>query len=119
MLKVASLRGGDDDDQPPLIDTAEVKRLNQKGKAPGAGTKASRAKESKAKSAKDSKGGKAGAGGAAKPAAREAKPGAISKDATKTASAPAAVATPEGKGKPKLRLVNGKLVPVDQGPGLF
>jgi DNA topoisomerase-6 subunit B len=119
MLKVASLRGGDDDDQPPLIDTAEVKRLNQKGKAPGAGTKASRAKESKAKSAKDSKGGKAGAGGAAKPAAREAKPGAISKAATKTASAPAAMAKPEGKGKPKLRLVNGKLVPVDQGPGLF
>lgn len=117
MLKVASLRAGDEDDQPSLIDTSEVKRLNQKGKAPA--KKAGGAKESNAKSAKDSKGGKAGAGGAAKPASREAKPGAASKSVAKAAADPAAIAKPEGKGKPKLRLVNGKLVPVDQGPGLF
>lgn len=119
MLKVASLRGGDDDDQPSLIDTAEVKRLNQKGKAPGSGKKAASAKESNVKGAKDSKGGKAGTGGGVKPAVREAKPGAAGKAATKTAADPAAMAKPEGKSKPKLRLVNGKLVPVDQGPGLF
>jgi len=114
MLKVASLRGADDDDQPSLIDTAEVKRLNQKGKSPRAGKKAANAK-----GATDSKGGRAGVGGAVKAAAREANPGATVKAATKTSSAPAAAAKQAPKEKPKLRLVNGKLVPVEDGPKLF
>ncbi len=115
MLKVAALRGGDDDDQPSLIDTAEVKRLNQKGKSPGAGKKAANAK-----GAKDSKRGKAGTGGDVKgTAAREAKPSGAVKPIARAAAAPAAAAKPAAKEKPRMRLVNGRMVPVEQGPGLF
>ncbi len=89
VLKVASMRG--DDDQPALIDTAEVKRLSPKGKPPRPTVAATNAKGAKIEKAK----------GPAKPAA------------------PTAAAKTAPKDKPKLRVVNGKLVPVDAGPGLF
>jgi DNA topoisomerase-6 subunit B len=89
MLKVASMRG--DDDQPALIDTSEVKRLSQKGKPPRPTKAAANTKGTKSTKAVSP----------AKPAAA------------------AATAKTAPKDKPKLRLVNGKLVPVDAGPGLF
>ncbi|HYE60604.1 MAG TPA: DNA topoisomerase VI subunit B [Phycisphaerales bacterium] len=72
-LKVASLAKGDDEDQPKLMDVAEPKRLDRKGKAPE------------------------------KPARKTKHEG---KGAPKQ---------PEGKAaKPKMRLVNGKLIPADE-----
>jgi DNA topoisomerase VI subunit B len=99
-LKVAAM--AKEDDQPKLIDVDEPKRLTQKGKpARGRGAQPK--------------------GAAPKPPkATPAKSGS-----KKTSTPPeevAPVAAPEAKSsKPKLRmrLVNGKLVPVDDGPGLF
>ncbi len=98
-LKVAAM--GKEGDQPNLMDVDAPKRLTQKGKSPGP------------------------AGKAAKPAAStKPAPGksASKKTAPPPADEPAPAAAVEAKSaKPKLRmrLVNGKLVPVDDGPGLF
>jgi DNA topoisomerase-6 subunit B len=103
-LKVATMVK--EDDQPKLIDVDEPKRLTQKGKpARGAGRAAQ-----------------------PRPAPTKASKSAPAKsDSKKTTPPPpteavAPVAAPEAKSsKPKLRmrLVNGKLVPVDDGPRLF
>ncbi|MBC7770863.1 MAG: DNA topoisomerase VI subunit B [Pyrinomonadaceae bacterium] len=94
MLKVASLR--DDDEQPRLIDTKLPKRLSQKGKVE------------------------------AKPAGKSEKTektAAITASVQKSSSGakPATAPTPPAPHQPKLkmRLVNGKLVRVDEGPKLF
>ncbi len=73
-LKVAALAKGEDEEQPRLMDVAEPKRLDQKGK----------------------------------PRAAKARAG------TEAAPAPG-----PKQGKPRMRLVNGKMVRVDEGPGLF
>jgi hypothetical protein len=102
-LKVAAM--GKDDDQPTLMDVDEPKRLNQKGnvakKAPGKakGEAAAKAPQPKPKSKSDGK-------KTSPPPAEDIAP----------AAAPAAKST---KPKLRMRLVNGKLVPVDDGPGLF
>ncbi len=96
MLDVASRAK---DDSPSLIDVAPVKRLTKKGDAP-------KKREGKAPEPKKPEGAKPAA---AKPAAKEAP----SKPAPKVPE-PAA-STP----KPKMRLVNGKLEPVKEGPSLF
>ncbi len=44
---------------------------------------------------------------------------ALTKPGKGPASSSPVAAAPAGKPKPKMRLVNGKLVPVDEGPGLF
>ncbi|MBX3402134.1 MAG: DNA topoisomerase VI subunit B [Phycisphaeraceae bacterium] len=112
MLKVASLRAGDDDDQPALIDTTEVKRLNQRGKPPRRPKNVASAKRANAARAEKP--------APAKPAAQAApRPTAPAKPAAKSGPSPAAAKPPAPTDKPKLRLVNGKLVPVDSGPGLF
>ena len=99
---MASLRGGEDD-QPALIDTTEVRRLSQKGKAVKPAQKAGEAKTGKgAKGEKPVVGIKA----AAQPI-------------TKASPASATAAKQAPKEKPRMRLVNGKMVPVEDGPKLF
>lgn len=107
MLKVAAM-GKDDDDEPTLMDVKPVKRASAKlGKSAGA-----KAHKGEPKS-----------GGAASPRKSGAKkspepPNTPGKSAA--ASTPAASHTPPTRAaKPKLRLVDGKLVPVDDGPKLF
>jgi DNA topoisomerase-6 subunit B len=107
-LKVAAISKSDDD-QPNLIDVDAPKRLTQKGKP---------TKSSKPPPAKSPKPGK--------PAAKSAKAPEGKSSARKTSPPPQAevapAAAPDAKStKPKLRmrLVNGKLVPVDDGPRLF
>lgn len=95
-LKVASLANSDDD-QPSLLETEAPKRLSQKGKAPPS----KRGKESPGK-----KGAKA-----TPPPAKTSAPATSSARPSPAADAKAA--------KPKMRIVNGKLVPVDDGPKLF
>lgn len=77
------------DDEPTLIDVKSPKRLSQKGAPPASGKKPGKAS--------------AAASGPAtsKPAASNGSPRA------------------ETGSKPKMRIVNGKLVPVNEGPGLF
>ncbi|MFA6044806.1 MAG: DNA topoisomerase VI subunit B [Phycisphaerales bacterium] len=89
-LKVASLR---DDDQPELIDTKPVSRLTKKGEAPKASKRAAEAKPAKP--------------GKPAPKAPETKP---------TQKPPAE--KPPGP-KLRMRLVNGKLEKVEDGPRLF
>ncbi|MBS0196034.1 MAG: DNA topoisomerase VI subunit B [Planctomycetes bacterium] len=96
MLDVASRAK---DDSPSLIDVAPVKRLTKKGDAP-------KKREGKAPEAKKPEGAKPAA---AKPAAKEAPSKPAPKAPEPAASAP----------KPKMRLVNGKLEPVKEGPSLF
>lgn len=88
-LKVASLAS--DDDQPTLLETGPVGRLSRKGEAPKKPAKKARTK----------------------PAA-EPKPPAPARS-----EPPQPPPVAGKKPKPKMRLVNGKLVPVDDGPGLF
>lgn len=92
-LKVAAL-AKEEESEPTLIDVANARRLNAKGKlseargkpakARGGGARASKAEEPKSKT----------------------EPKAVAKSAEKAY-------------KPKMRLVNGKLVPVQEEPGLF
>jgi len=92
MLKVASLRAGDqEDDQPALIETASVKRLSQKGKS----SKAARSLPPKARQSEHGE--------------RPARP---------SNPDPASPAPPP-KSKPRVTILNGKIVPLDPGPGLF
>jgi DNA topoisomerase-6 subunit B len=89
MLAVAS-KAKDDEDAPKLLDVSPVGRLNQKGSS-GAAAKG------------------------AKPSPKvEVKPQGKTKPDPK-----AAAKSDDKKPKPKMRLVNGKLVPVEDGPGLF
>jgi hypothetical protein len=92
MLKVHATR---EDDQPSLIETQEVGRSNRSGKP------------EKKKSLARPKGAPAAKGRSSK--VRTPEPPA-------ERSTPADTAKPA---KPKLRLVNGKLVPAEQGPRLF
>lgn len=104
-LKVAAM--AKEDDQPKLIDVDQPRRLTQKGKPPKSAGR--------------------GASGKPKPEPpRSAKAASAKSESKKTSPPPAgavaAAAAPEAKSsKPKLRmrLVNGKLVPVDDGPQLF
>jgi hypothetical protein len=99
-LKVASM--AKDSDQPALIDVETPKRLTQKGKAP----KAARPAPPKSKSTPPKPDSKSPSKKTSPPPAEEVAP----------------AAAPESKSaKPKLRmrLVNGKLIPVDDGPSLF
>jgi DNA topoisomerase-6 subunit B len=101
-LKVASMAN---DDEPQLIDVKPVKRSSpSKGTSKGSSTpaKSELAPKSRSESKPDPK-----AETSKKPAPTKAPP-----DTSKPA--------PDTKaGKPKLRLVNGKLVPVEDGPKLF
>ncbi|MCC6675547.1 MAG: DNA topoisomerase VI subunit B [Phycisphaerales bacterium] len=103
-LTVASLAKGGDDDQPRLIDTETPRRLSQKGKA----APAKSAKETRSAPDKPAKLPDKAAKPSEKPAAR-----------TVAAPPPPASKAAEPKPKPKMRLINGKLVPVDDGPKLF
>jgi DNA topoisomerase-6 subunit B len=97
-LKVAAM--GKADDQPALIDVESPKRLTQKGKPPR-GAKAPPARPAsrvQSKSAPKK---------TAPPPDKESVAPAASLDAKST------------KPKLRMRLVNGKLVPVDDGPRLF
>jgi len=102
MLKVASLRNADDD-QPRLIDTNMPKRLSQKGrpekKPAGPGVSRARSEELNEKSASNR--------------------GPAAKAAPVSTGSGATPASSVERPKLKLRLVNGKLVPVDEGPKLF
>ncbi len=104
-LKVAALAH---DDEPSLLDVKPVGRLSQKGKA-GRGQSATQ----------DQKLSKGGGSPAPKTAPKtDTKGSKAEAKIGKAAIAPQAA--PAGKGpKPKMRLVNGKLVPVDDGPKLF
>lgn len=95
MLKVASMR--EDEDQPSLIDTKPVKRLSQKGEV--------------GKGRGKGEGGRTNVADSAVKSTRSTTSGAAATTSAGTSSA--------STGKPKMRLVNGKLVPVDQPPGLF
>lgn len=103
-LKVASMR---DDDQPALIDTEPVKRLGKKGES--LKTKEPKRASASARTA------------SSKPVAKVAGKGALVKPEKPAKANPASVAESGAvsKPKPKMRLVNGKLVPVDDGPKLF
>jgi DNA topoisomerase VI subunit B len=101
-LKVASMR--EEESQPALIEVAPPKRLTQKGKV----VEKPRPKKEIAESPKSSR------------TDAKKKPEDVKKVAD--SPTPAVTASPagsEGKKKLRMRLVNGKLVPVDDGPGLF
>lgn len=102
MLKVAGMA----EDEPRLMDVGVAKRSGAKEKAAGSRAASGRAgrDEPVKRSVVTGKPVKAasGAGGAG---------GAASKAPAATSSA--------AKPKPKMRLVNGKLVPVEDGPRLF
>ena len=93
MLKVAAMAK---DDEPTLMDVAERKRTDRKGRAPSKPT------PTKAKGA-------------------PAKPAPAKTTTVKKSELPAPPQTAEKKPKPKMRLdpKTGKLVPVDDGPKLF
>jgi DNA topoisomerase-6 subunit B len=91
-LKVAAMR--DDEDQPKLIEVDEAKR--------------SPAKQSKKSSGKAEKPAKA---------PKESKSEVKKTEAAPAVAKPASAA--EAKPKPRMRLVNGKPVPVDEAPKLF
>jgi DNA topoisomerase-6 subunit B len=94
-LKVAALQNADD--QPTLLDVDPVKRSPRKGKPAPAPSSNGSTNGTHKKSSKD---------------------GAPSKKVA-SPTPPAPAAEPAGKPKPKMRLVNGKLVPVEEGPKLF
>ncbi len=100
-LKVASMAH---DDELSLMDVRPVGRLSQKGKS-----ERTRGKEPEAKAPK----------AAAKPEPKPSKSAAKGLNATKSVIPTAEPAAPSKGPKPKMRLVNGKLVPVDEGPKLF
>lgn len=89
-LKVASMQ---DEDQPELIDTKPVPRLTKKGEAPKASKRA--------------------------PEAKPAKPNKPAPKATETKQAQKSPAEKPAGPKLRMRLVNGKLEKVEDGPGLF
>jgi hypothetical protein len=88
-LKVAAM--AKEEDQPKLIETGPVKRSSRSGRAPK--SKPAAAKETKPKPSKR---------GSPEPASEPSPP-------------PPAAKPP----KPKMRLVNGKLIPAEDGPKLF
>ncbi|MFO0831572.1 MAG: DNA topoisomerase VI subunit B [Phycisphaerales bacterium] len=104
-LKVAAMAG---DDEPSLLDVKPVGRLSQTGrtgrdKEPRPDRKAAKKEAAPAKPA-------------SRPEGKAARPGPAP---SRPAPQPSPT-TPAGKAaKPKMRLVNGKLVPVDDGPKLF
>ncbi|MFN7021379.1 MAG: DNA topoisomerase VI subunit B [Phycisphaerales bacterium] len=102
MLKVAGMA----EDEPRLMDVGAARRSGAKGKPAGSKTA----------------GGRAGGDRPAKRSALSGKPAKAALGAGveggEAAKAPAATGS-AGKPKPKMRLVNGKLVPVDEGPRLF
>lgn len=106
-LKVAAMSSGDDDDDGKLIDTAPVRRSSKapKGKASAPAARA-HASESTPR-------------GKGKPAASQPS-AAVESKPSRAPQTPAPAASAGGKApKPRTRLVNGKLVPVDEGPKLF
>jgi DNA topoisomerase-6 subunit B len=102
-LKVHAL--GHDDDQPTLIDVKPTRRLNQKGASP----KPRATKPASPKTPPDT------TRQSTQRPASAAKPAPSPRTQT-TSPVPA---EPDRKSKPKMILVNGKLVPKDDGPGLF
>ncbi len=108
-LKVASLARADED-EPRLIDTAPSAR-SKPAKSPPAkpDTKPDTKPNTKPTNPKRER------EAASTPAKEKAPPS--QKPAATTAPAPPVAQSK--KPKPKMRLVNGKLVPVDEGPGLF
>jgi DNA topoisomerase VI subunit B len=100
-LKVASL--AKEDDEPALLDVKPVGRLSANGATPKRKAPPEEKAVAKVTSKADAK-----PSGKVKPAA-----------ASKAVSAPAKDQTAKPSGKPTMRLVNGKLVPVDDGPKLF
>jgi DNA topoisomerase-6 subunit B len=104
MLEVASRQK--DEDQPKLIDTDLPKRLSRKGKPPRA---------PRTKVSTNSSPNAAPKAGRTQFKATTPPPGAPAPpEAAPRPSAPA----PSKKPKPKMRLVGGKLIPIDE-PGLF
>ncbi len=104
MLKVAAMR--DDDEQPSLIDTKPVKRLNQKGKS--ARTTSSSSSSSRS-----------GSPTQAEPTRSESSQRASTPAMPAPTPSPRATApTPSPASKPRMRLVNGKWIRIDE-PKLF
>jgi DNA topoisomerase-6 subunit B len=117
-LKVAGMPSGDEEEQPRLIDVEPVKRsgrrsVNAKGARSSKGAPVEKKDDLKPKGAK--------AGGAkGEERTNVSAPAPLSRARTdRTPSVPAPAPGPEKKAKPRLRLVNGKMVPVEEGPGLF
>jgi hypothetical protein len=96
MLKVAAM-GKDDDDEPSLLDVKPVRRIASKPEK-GKGGKTSSAPARKS------------------PTKKSAEPPALTPPTSPTAPAPA---VPAKAPKPRMRLVNGKQVPVEELPKLF
>ncbi|MBL8764387.1 MAG: DNA topoisomerase VI subunit B [Phycisphaerae bacterium] len=133
-LKVASLRS--DDDQPRLIDTDAPGRLNRKGRPPGGRTSTGAAPISPANrpsvgtNRQPSKSPISGAKGretdprqAPSPSTNK-RPSSIPRPVAPPSSVPSTGSAPTSDPtnrapKPRMRLVNGKLVPIEDGPGLF
>ena len=111
-LKVAALANGDED-EPKLIDVDTAKRSSRSGKAKPIpkGGKPSQKSATKGQTLETKS-----AAPKTTPAASVAQGNAAARAA---AAAVVAAARKQVAGKPKLRLVNGKLVPVEDGPKLF
>ena len=115
MLKVAGTLA-EDEDQPKLIDVDLAKR-SARAKKPRKAGPGGRKKAPSPPASRDAKPSKTPD---SKPAKSEAKRSPDPASQVRAAASLDPPAAPAAKApKPKLRLVNGKLVPVDEGPKLF
>jgi DNA topoisomerase-6 subunit B len=122
-LKVASMRDDDDDDEPPLLPS-----IARGGKTPPAPTRGGSSRDkSTTKTPSKPSGSKSPSRpgpskGSSKPSSRSASTDAPQPEAAAFAAQPggSATATLSGpKPKPRMRLVDGKFVPVEETPSLF